>query len=138
MSMPRRENDTATIELEPNGILIFRYKPGVSVDLEAAKKVVALAAELVDKPAPNLIDIGAVTTITREARAFFADSPENNAISKQAAMLIRSAVGQMIGKFFMGPNKPTVPSRLFTNEEEAIMWLLSGPSTPHFPGSSHY
>ena len=36
---------------------------------------------------------------------------------------LRSPLTRAIGNFFLGLNKPLMPTRLFTSEEEALAWL---------------
>ena len=38
-------------------------------------------------------------------------------------ILIGSTTSRVLGNFYLGINKPTVPTKLFDNEEEAIKWL---------------
>jgi hypothetical protein len=41
------------------------------------------------------------------------------------AILIDSSVSRVVGNFFLGINKPAVPTKLFTNEKEAVKWLIN-------------
>jgi len=58
----------------------------------------------------------------REARRYFAGE-ETAKVESAAALLIESPLSKAIGNFFMGLNKPIVPTRLFTSEAEALAWL---------------
>ncbi len=69
-----------------------------------------------------LIDMTAVTEISREARDYFANE-RTASIQRATALLISSPVSRVIGNFFMGLNKPISPTRLFTDPREAIKWL---------------
>src|ERR1700756_4774181 len=42
---------------------------------------------------------------------------------KNFSILIESPLSRIIGNFFMGLNKPSVPAKLFNNEQDAIAWL---------------
>jgi hypothetical protein len=44
-------------------------------------------------------------------------------VESAAALLIGSPLTRAIGNFFMGLNKPLIPTRLFTSETEALAWL---------------
>jgi hypothetical protein len=44
---------------------------------------------------------------------------------KANAMLVGSVLSEMIGNFFINLNKPDAPTKLFTNESDAVNWLLS-------------
>ncbi len=69
-----------------------------------------------------LIDVTAVTEISKEARDYFANE-RTASIQRATAMLTRSPVSRVIGNFFMGLNKPISPTRLFTDPQKAIKWL---------------
>ena len=69
-----------------------------------------------------LIDMTAVTEISKEARDYFANE-RTASIQRATALLIGSPVSRVIGNFFMGLNKPASPTRLFTDPHKAIQWL---------------
>jgi hypothetical protein len=76
----------------------------------------------VDEKFPLLIDARGIKSITREARSFFTtNGRETNTIA--FAIVIDSSVSKVVGNFFLGINKPAVPTRLFLNENLAIQWL---------------
>ena len=69
-----------------------------------------------------LIDMTAISEISKEARDYFANE-RTASIQRATALLISSPVSRVIGDFFMGLNKPISPTRLFTDPREAIKWL---------------
>ena len=69
-----------------------------------------------------LIDMTAVSEISKEARDYFANE-RTASIQRATALLIGSPVSRVIGNFFMGLNKPISPTRLFTDPQKAIQWL---------------
>ncbi len=70
---------------------------------------------------PFLIDLTKVKTMSREARAFYA-GPEPQKSITAVALLTGSNIGKMVANFFIGLAKPTLPTRMFTNIEEAYNW----------------
>jgi hypothetical protein len=70
----------------------------------------------------KFVDLTKVTAIHREARLYFAGE-ETAKVQSAAGLLIGSPLTRAIGNFFMGLNKPLIPTRLFTSEAEAIAWL---------------
>lgn len=107
-----------------DGLLVYRYTQDAHVDLTAAREVIALGTQLAKgEPMRALVDISGVVKVDRDARIFFAESPENRAITQRVAMLINSPLSRMIGNFFLGLNKPKAPTKLFTKESEALAWL---------------
>ena len=69
-----------------------------------------------------LIDMTAITEISKEARDYFANK-RTASIQRATALLISSPVSRVIGNFFMGLNTPITPTRLFTDPHKAIQWL---------------
>ena len=69
-----------------------------------------------------LIDMSKISEVSKEARDYFANE-RTSTIQRACALYITSAIGRVIGNFFMGMNKPQAPTKLFTNKEEAIKWL---------------
>ena len=69
-----------------------------------------------------LIDMAAISEISKEARDYFANE-RTASIQRATALLISSPASRIIGNFFMGLNKPISPTRLFTDPREAIKWL---------------
>ncbi len=44
-------------------------------------------------------------------------------IQRATALLIDSPVSRVIANFFMGLNRPLSPTRVFTEQTQAIRWL---------------
>lgn len=115
------ENEYASFELK-DGILIGAFKKEI-VDLESSLKITA-DRMLVQKGEayPIVSNIKNVKIVTKEARRYLASEDGCVGVTA-AAVLIDSYLGSMIGNFFIKINKPLRPTRIFTNENEAKLWL---------------
>ena len=113
----------ATIHLREDGIAVYEYVDRALVDLDGAKRVVAAAAEVTDRPRPSLILMQRVARVTREARSYFSDSPENKRVVSRAALVVGTPLSRTIGNFFLGLNRTDIVTRLFGSTEEALAWL---------------
>ena len=89
---------------------------------EAIENSLAVNSFFTDKKYPLLVDARAVKFIEREARQYFAVNGRETRIVAFAIM-VKSPLSRMIGNFFIGLNKPSIPARLFDDENEAIKWL---------------
>lgn len=69
-----------------------------------------------------VVDSTKIKGMSREARIIYS-GPEAAAVCHAIAIIIGSPVSRVIGNFFMGINKHPFPSKLFTNEQEAVNWL---------------
>jgi hypothetical protein len=98
-------------------------KLNASIEIADAKENTKIIGELSKGNIyPILVDLRKINTISKEARDYF--SMHNRSAGVTAiAMLIKSPVSSIIGNFFLGLNKPTVSTQLFTSEDKAIKWL---------------
>lgn len=121
----KQTTEHVSLEFTDEGILEYRYTPGAVVDLEFARAIINDARELLgdDAPAPSLVEPGNVKEFTREARTFFAESAENQAVSSSVALMVESPATRIIGNVFLKVSKPRIPTKLFTNRESARSWL---------------
>ncbi len=71
---------------------------------------------------PVLADSRQVTYHSKEVREFYASREMGDHISAMA-VLVESFATKLIGNFFIRVNKPHFPTKLFTDEKEAIAWL---------------
>ncbi len=109
--------------LDADGILRGVADEGVEHTLAQAQEQLALQRTMGGGRArPLLMDIRGARALTREARAFYA-SPVAAEVFNATALLISSPLSRALGNFFLGLNKPHMPTRLFTSEAEALAWL---------------
>ena len=108
---------------DENGMVRTRIKPGSEVTLKEAKENSdAVNSFYRGKKFPLLIDARGIKSMTRDARNQFSTRGRDSG-AMAFAIIIDSSISKVIGNFFMGINKPAVPTRLFDNEEEAEKWL---------------
>lgn len=67
-----------------------------------------------------LADIRQAKSVSREARALFGEAADRYAA---LALLAGSLPTQVIANFFIGLNRPKVPTQMFTDEAKALTWL---------------
>lgn len=109
--------------MDEQGFIRTKVKPGSEISREDARENTEAVIRLSDgKNFPILVDLRQIKSISKEARDHFSmrgRKPNVTAI----AMLVSSPVSKIIGNFFLGLNKPTVPTRMFTAEAEARKWI---------------
>jgi hypothetical protein len=114
---------THLIWLEDDGIVRVRVKPHIQIDLQDAKAAVsAISSVSGGKTRPVLVNMTELMAMDRDARLYFA-SEMGATVAVAAALIINSPLSRAIGNFFMGLNRPVIPTRLFTSEAEALTWL---------------
>ena len=106
-----------------NNILYGEFFPNIIVDLEIAKVMIDSRLELSqNKEHIFLCDISKIKSVTKEARRYLSTDVGIKGIVA-GALIIDSTVSKIIGNFFLSIDKPPVPTRLFTNKEDALNWL---------------
>jgi hypothetical protein len=115
------DNEFIKIESE-EGIIIGTLKLD-TLDIDLAKKIVALRLEVTEKEDyPTLINMKRTKKFSKEARDFLAGEKGVERVIA-AALVIDSMLTATLANFFLKVNKPMVATKLFTNEEEAMQWL---------------
>jgi hypothetical protein len=119
------DNETRTVVFTFADIIIARFRTGAEVTLDDSRANVALCLQRnAGRRRPLLVDLRGVKSQTAEARSYLAGR-EGVQVSQAVGLLIGSPVSRVLGNFYLGLNKPSVPTRLFTSEEEAQAWLRS-------------
>jgi hypothetical protein len=115
------ENKFAHFWIE-NEILFFIYKPNVVIDLIAAKLVVADRIMIQNEKAyPVLCDIRGVIDSDKAARDYLAKS--GSVLTKAVSLLGNDTISLAITSFYLRINKPRVPTKIFTEELSALIFL---------------
>jgi hypothetical protein len=106
-----------------DGIARTRVKPDTDITLEHAVENSKFVNSLyVDGKFPLLIDARGIKSMSYEARHHF--SVRGRKTNTCAfGIIIGSAISRVLGNFYLGINKPTVPTKLFDKEAAAVEWL---------------
>lgn len=106
-----------------DGIARTKVKPNIEITLkDALENTEAVTSLYVDRKFPILIDSRGIKSMSREAREHFSTRGRDSK-TNSFGIVIKSPLSRAVGNFFLGLNKPAVPTRLFDNEEDAIKWL---------------
>lgn len=125
MEAPAHALRTRTCLFWDDRVFHARFLRHAEVTLEDARENTEAAATLTGgRRRPMLVDLREIRSQTSDARAHFA-GPEGARVGLAVALLIASPVSRAVGNFFLGFNRPVMPTRLFTDEAAAIEWLLS-------------
>jgi hypothetical protein len=115
------DNELAKISIL-NDIMIGIYKTN-TIDLDVAKKIIKLRIDACNHVAhPLLVDIRGVKSFSKEARDYIAK--DGTALLSATAILINSPLTKVLANFYLKLSNPEVPTRLFTNFDEAYNWLI--------------
>ena len=111
------------IWLDEHGICRFEAKSGERLELSDAKEALEAVLRLSDGSLPTiLVDLRLMQAISKEAREYFSHEDNTRKIAA-LAFLVDSPLSRLLANFYIGLNSPGVPTKMFTEEEEAIQWL---------------
>jgi hypothetical protein len=110
--------------LDERGFVCARLDRGASLQLEDAREAME-ATWLVagQRRRPVLVDMRHLGQQSRETRLYFVSE---EAVSRYSAVaiLVGSPVSRVIGTFFLRLAAHQRPTRLFSDESEAVAWLV--------------
>jgi hypothetical protein len=112
------------VNLEMHGdILIGTYKKGLKITLPIAKEIVSVRLVFTNNTdLPALILNQGVVSMDKDARDFLS-SKEGVKGLKAGAIVLDSPFSSFLGNFFIRISKPKIPAKIFTNKEDALIWL---------------
>ena len=105
-----------------HGVVRVEWVAGSTIDLETARLVTATCQGFTPERPRVLVDTrGDFATVERPARQHLVDD-----LDKVAAMalLVDSALSRMVANLFIRAQRRRVPMMLFTDEGEALNWLV--------------
>jgi len=116
------ENQFTTMWIK-DGILFVTYKPSLIVTEEVAKICVQERLKLCDGISyPMLADGRTIKSFERNARRYLSNGEAIRGITA-GAFVIKNQIEKFMGNAFFTINKPPLPAKLFTSEDEALRWL---------------
>lgn len=109
-----------SVELSDGRFVHLRWLPKIDILVEDARAAMATVNEVCQgSEYPMLVDMEAVASVSREARAVWSIPCSASRI----ALLGRSPVDRVLANFFLGVHIPPCPTRFFTSRSEALDWL---------------
>ena len=120
------ELEKVFLHLVEEGFVILEFKDNVNIEVEDAKEIDQL---IVDELINNnhfvaLIDARDVTsTITAEAREFFANDELVLEIRKAQAIVVNNLHTKLLANFYMKFHKPKNPIKIFSDYDTAEKWI---------------
>ena len=105
-----------------NNILIAKFNSVATIDIDMAKKMVEERLAFQEGNVyPTLVYLNGVKFASSEARSFMKDKGLKGLSA--GAFIISNPVEKVIMNFLILISPPEIPTRMFTNESEAIKWL---------------
>ncbi len=105
-----------------DGIVYIRYHIGITIDFNAAVRIVEDRLVLQEGQAfPVLCDIRGVKDINKSARDYLA--MEGSTLIKAVAFIVEPPLSEVMSKFYLKASKPPIPTKSFQSMDEAKEYL---------------
>ena len=116
------ELEKATFMYEGDGILVIYMKEDVVLEVDDIKEMDEAGLELVQgKPHATLVIPGKRTSATHDAMKYAAKKDKAGRVAE--ASVIKSLSTRLLSRFYHAVIRPNLPSKYFSNEQEAREWL---------------
>jgi hypothetical protein len=115
--------DAFTISLRSDGILHSHTSGSLEFNVDSLKRFnIVIGKMLNHQPAPLLVTLDEYTIPPVETREFWAKK-ESCPYASADAYVTTNISHKFIGNFYLKFNKPGRPTKLFSNEADAVEWL---------------
>ncbi len=118
----------AEVRLRDDGILEHRLQDGCVLTRALAHEILAASLSMVSRRVPVLVSMKRLHHVERDARTLLSTGYEVKHLTNRVAMVVSSAVSRTVATFFVAVHRPPFPTQVFSSDERAVEWLLSGPS----------
>lgn len=113
------------IGMREDGIVEIDFSDTLEIDVKEAKEMVVATGSVSQGKKVLVLNVaGSLTTATAAARDFAA-SAEAVQYTLAEAYVVSNLAQKIVGNFYVNFHKPQVPTKIFTNTEEAVKWLKS-------------
>ncbi len=114
---------TGTVSFQEEGIVRYQIDQTDEITLQNVKEYLEAVRNLGGgKAFCNLVVMKEFIQVGDEARKYAAGE-ESNMYTIADAFVINSIALKLVGNFYIRYNKPVRPTRIFNNEEDALVWL---------------
>jgi hypothetical protein len=116
-----------SIELGQHDIIRLVWQRDVRITAELAQKAIAAVDDINrDRLRPLLVSMARTNALDRAAREQFAEKSSASAI----ALVGETPVDRLLAAFALSHGDARVPAQYFTEESDAIAWLLTALPPP--------
>ena len=114
---------TGNVSFHEEGIVRFEIEKTDEITLQNVKEYIEAVENLGGgRSFCNLIVMKHFVQVGDDARKYAA-SEESNIYTIADAFIINSIALKLVGNFYIRFNKPVRPTRIFNNEDDALIWL---------------
>lgn len=118
--------ETALVELGPDGVLSVHIRTNAAQSVANAKENLSAALQVAaGQRRPLLVDISEAQPLSAEVRHYYSGQVLVDGFTAMALVIHASPFGRMMGNIYFRVARPGIPTRLFTEPDEARAWLMA-------------
>ena len=119
-----RETRTGRVALGEDGVITVSIQPAAKQTLDDAQENLAAALATRDgHRRPLLIDIRGGQPLDAEVRHYYSGQVLIDGFTALGLLVDATPLGRMMGNVYFRVARPGIPTRLFTDAEDANRWL---------------
>ena len=104
--------------------MVTRILPGAEQTLDDARDNLSAIHQVRQAVRrPMLVDIRVSAPLTPEVRHFYSGKELDDALLAQTLLVEATPFGRVMGNIYLRVARPGIPTRLFTDEVQAMAWL---------------
>jgi hypothetical protein len=120
MEENRQKTSQGEVWLDKDGILHQEYEKGAELKLEDSLDELKIYQTRFcqDGKRPIVVYLTRIKTVSKGSRDIYSSEEMGNIISA-AALIVSNPVSRIVGNFYAGINKTSMPARMFTRTADA-------------------
>ena len=123
------ETRTARIGLSDAGFVVVRIHEGAEQSLvDAHENLAASLTATLGRRRPLLVDIRGARPLDADVRHHYSGRALVDGFWALAMIVEASPLGRMMGNVYLRVARPGIPTRLFSDEAQAVAWLSRFPA----------
>lgn len=113
----------SVVGLRNDGIIQVNFGDETELDIKEAKEIVDAIGKLTGGKKALVLNIGGKNTTATTAARNYSASEQGIKFTIADAFVTLSLAQKILGNFYLNFHKPGIPTKIFDNSEEAIVWL---------------
>ncbi len=113
------------LRMRDDGIVQVNFNDKLEIDTNEARDILNAQKELSKGKKVLVLNVAGKQTTATSAARDFAASDEATKYTLAEAYVVNNLAQKLVGNFYVNFHKPKAPTKIFTNETDAVNWLKS-------------
>lgn len=113
----------SSIELRPDGLVEITFRESSLIGLQECLDIMDVYEQILEKRKYPLLHLAKDYVQVNEEARIYGSSEDGLRYSAAEAFVIKSLAHKLLANFYLKVNRPSVPTKFFSNKEDAELWL---------------